>query len=96
MPYSTRSHVLRQVKRPHLLAHDLGVEQGLGFDSHLLGDSLSGPRPETKRIEHGTSPLLKGQSSSKALPKRFQGYCTALYQLLHSYCTALHRLFTNY
>ena len=52
-------HVLRQVKRPHLLADDLGMEQGLGFDSHLPGDSLCGPRQETKRIEHGTSTLAR-------------------------------------
>jgi hypothetical protein len=27
-------HVLRQVEGPHLLAHDIEVEEGLGFDGH--------------------------------------------------------------
>ena len=27
-------YALRQVEGPHLLAHNLGMEQGLGFDSH--------------------------------------------------------------
>jgi hypothetical protein len=30
----TGRHVLGQVQTPHLLAHDLGMEQGLGLDSH--------------------------------------------------------------
>jgi len=41
---------LRQVEGPHLLAEDLRVKERFGFERHLPGDKLCGPRKKAKRI----------------------------------------------
>ena len=77
------------LERLHLLAHDLGVEQGLGFDSHLPRNTLCRPRPETKPIERRKSTLPPRQSHPQAIPKLSKGSPKAHPRLLHGACRAV-------
>ena len=64
------AHLLREVKRPYLLAQDFRVEERFGFDSHLPGRRLCRNRGKTKRIEHPTSNIQHPKPGNRAKPTK--------------------------